>query len=151
MSRKAGGRGSLPIPVRERLLCEDLPRSAPGEWDEGAALKETFLLLLPRSSAEAVRQVLLDLFVLYVEKGPGEGMEPTPRTQLRAVERELRHTARFLAWIARETLEVFVYGEADRRRGRLADRLAVQVEKVADEIAIALRPLKPRRQKAGPA
>jgi hypothetical protein len=134
-------------PEPGRLLSGDLPQSSPGDWDEGAALRETTLVSFPEQTTGALRHLLSELFGLYVEKGPGAEREPMPYTQLKAVELDLRHTARFLALIARQALRDFVSEEKDIRRGWLADRLAVQVEKIADEIAAELRP---RKKKGAP-
>lgn len=124
----------------DHLLSDDLPQSSPEEWDEGACLRETSLASFPAPSAQALHLLSSELYGLYVETGPGAQREPTPRSQLEAVELDLRHTARFLALIAREALRVFVSGKKDIQRGRLADRLAVKVESIADQIAAEVRP-----------
>lgn len=122
------------------LLSDELPKSAPGDWDEGAGLREVTLASFPLPSAQALRLLVGELYNLYVENPPGFLPEPTPSRQLEAVELDLRHSARVLALIARGTLRVFVSGSRDRRRGLLADCLAVEVERIADQIGMQIRP-----------
>lgn len=120
----------------EELRSSRIPGAAPGVFREGEALRECVLLRFPEGHARILREIFPALSTIYGE----EGAEPDfkyrgsyTKGQLRAVMLDLRYSARFLAMVARMGIdEVSV---RDQELGWFADRLALDVEALADRIA----------------
>jgi hypothetical protein len=134
------------IEKETHLRSSNLLDAAPEAWDAENALRECGLLGFPESHVKILREIFPALFTIYLEEGLYAERcycGSSVKGQLRAVELDLRYTARFLAMVARESLDAT--GESDHRLGRLADRLAVHVEKLADHLE---KNIVPRRKSA---
>ncbi|HKH48471.1 MAG TPA: hypothetical protein VKM72_27730 [Thermoanaerobaculia bacterium] len=132
-----------------QLLSAALPGSRPGEWDDLQGLRETVLLWFPVELAAVFRWVMKKAAAYVLEKCRfGETPADAGATsQLRAAMLDLRFTARFLAYTAREVLEVTASSRSEETLGRLADELAVEVEKIADRVEARLARTRPGRRR----
>jgi hypothetical protein len=130
-----------------KLRSADLPDSRPGDWDDLQGLRETVLLWLPAELAAVFRWVFRNAVGYALEK---HRLDPTPADagtsgQLRAALLDLRFTARFLAYVAREVLEVCASSPSEAALGRFADELAVEVEQLANRAEARLARSRPRK------
>jgi hypothetical protein len=120
------------------LLSATLPGGGPGEWN-GEPFRATVLLYAPEEIAGYLRRFAEALFSPLVERGPFVPLEyrgSYVKAKLRAVMVDLRYTARFLAYVAREATDVMVdqWPRSEAKLGYFADQLALEVEKIADTI-----------------
>ena len=121
------------------LLSSSLPGGGPGEWIGGEPLRETVLLHAPGTLQDYIRYFCNSLGSTLLEEGPNIKLEyrgSFVKAKLRAAMLDLRFTARFLACLAREAADE----KADRlprsevELGYFADPLALEVEKIANDI-----------------
>jgi hypothetical protein len=132
-----------------RLRSSKIPKSAPGEWSETQALRECAVLVYPDDHASILREIFPALYTFYLEEHlyvDRTYCGSSIKGQLRAVMLDLRYTARFLAMVARQSLDE--QRESDQQLGELADRLAVHVERLADLVEKKIIPKRRKRTRA---
>jgi hypothetical protein len=112
-------------------------------------MRETVLLWFPAELAAVFRWVMKRAVAYVLEKCRfGETPSDEGATgQLRAAMLDLRFTSRFLAYTAREVLEVTASSRSEETLGRFADELAVEVEKIADGVEARLARTRPRKRR----
>lgn len=127
------------------LRSSKIPDFAPGQWDEGQALRECALLTYPESHVRILREIFPALGTIYGEEGVRElsYCGSFTKGQLRAVMQDLKYTARFLAMTARESADA--ESDSDWQLGELADRLAVHIENLANLIENRIVPKRKRK------
>jgi hypothetical protein len=117
------------------------------DFPAGGIIRETALDQIPKGAARAIRFYLREFFGGYAENG-AVNVEmfagSISKADLLAVAKDLRHTAAYLALVAFETLDD---AKKDERLVRLADWLAVHLEKIADFVESGVRGK--RRRKGG--
>jgi len=127
------------------LLSRDILGSKPAEWDEGLALRETFLIYIAPEPAEFLRWLGRKYASWMFEKNLA--VDPSYRSSrakgfLRGAMLDLRYIAWFLACTAQDLVETGAEPESEVAHGRLADALAVEVQGLADKIEARLNPQK---------
>lgn len=131
----------------EKLRSSRIPDSAPGVWSEKHPLRECAVWCYPEEHLRILREIFPALYTFYLEEDlylerPYSGS--LTKGQLRAAMLDLRYTARYLAMVARQSVNE--ESARDRQLSDFADRLALQVEKLADLIE---RQIVPKRRRKG--
>jgi hypothetical protein len=129
-----------------QLKSSRLLQVAPETWGEEDVLRECGLISYPESHVEILREIFPALLTIYLEENLSVDRRycgSRIKGQLRATVQDLRFTARFLAIVARESISET--RETDRQLGCFADRLAVQVEKLADRLEEKIVPQRRRK------
>ena len=125
------------------LLSLDIQASKPADWDEGLALRETFLIYIAPEPAEFLRWLGKRYASWMFEKNLA--VNPSYRSSmakgfLRGAMLDLRYIAWFLACTAQDLVETGAEPESEVAYGRFADTLAVEVQSLADKIEARLNP-----------
>ena len=125
-----------------RLRSLDLPGCKPGEWDEGLALRETFLMYYADEPADFLRWLAKRHASWLFEKDLA--LDPSYRGSrakafLGAAMLDLQYITQFLAYTAREAVEEEA-SPSEVEHGWFADSLAVEVRRLVDKIDARINP-----------
>ena len=125
------------------LMSRDILGSKPADWDEGLALRETFLMYLAPEPAGLLRWLSKKYASWMFERN--FALDPSYRGSrakgfLLAAMLDLRYIAWFLACTARDLIEVGADPRAEVAHGQFADALAVEVQGLADKIEARIEP-----------
>lgn len=124
------------------FLSASIPGCKPGEWGEGLALRETFLMYFAEEPAEFLRW-LANKYASWMFDND-RYIDPSFRDSrakafLRAAMRDLHYIAQCLAYTAQEAVEKDE-SRSDVEIGWFADSLAVEVQGLADKIDARINP-----------
>jgi hypothetical protein len=114
--------------------------STPDGWDRSAGFRETLLRLFTRpEDADALRHLAKMLHGFATELAP---LRPAPaeygiRADMRAIAADLRHAEGFLALLGHEQRDGSLSAQ-ETALSVLAERLAAEVGRIAEEIERAL-------------
>jgi hypothetical protein len=126
-----GGRRVTAGPTRRRNLMPGSQHGNPlfpPDWNESDSFRETMLIFIDDpASREAIREAGRVLYDLAVEASQGDFSEPSmTRTELRAVQAELRYLQGYLDGVKREPEESSLSAD-DAALCRFAGRLGIQL------------------------
>ena len=127
-------------------------RSAPltREPVEETGFRETALLFVPDGDAASLRRLGSSLYLHHVEHSAGIARYrgSITKAELRAAMKDLRNTAYFLAGVA-QVVHGSYCSPSDTELGFFADKLALQVARIARRIEERIIPRGPERAQAG--